>query len=72
MQENNHFWAIWNNTKPQKHRERKKTNHQNQKSDEKKHLFAFWQTTPYFCKIFVFYQSTFFHVYKAVFLLKTL
>ena len=48
MQENNHFGLFC--TK-QKHRntEKKKQNHQNQKRDEKKHLFAFWQTTPYFC-----------------------
>ena len=29
--------------------QKKKTNHQNQENDKKKHLFAFWQTTPYFC-----------------------
>ena len=48
MQENNHFVLFW--TK-QKHRntKKRKQNHQNQKSDQKKHLFAFWQTTPYVC-----------------------
>ena len=66
MQENNHFGQFEQNKSTETQRI-KKQNHQNQKSDEKKHLFAFWQTTSYLCKIFVFYQGTFFHVYKAVF-----
>ena len=63
---NNHFGLFW--TK-QKHRntENKKTKPPKPKKWRKINLFAFWQTTPYFCKFFVFYQGTFFHVYKAVF-----
>ena len=42
------FWAILYKTKAQEHREKKNLNHQKQKNN-KKHRFAFWQATPYFC-----------------------
>ena len=42
-QENNLFGPFYK-TKTQKHRETRK----HQKNRPKKHLFAFWQTTPYF------------------------
>ena len=66
MQENNHFGLFCTKLK-HRNTEKKKQNHQNQKDDKKKHLFAFPQTTPYFLLNFCFfYQVALSHVCKAV------
>ena len=68
LQENSLFWAFLQNTRTKTQATKNKTTKKQKKNIPKKHPFAFWQTTPYFCKIFVFfYQGTFFQVYKAVF-----
>ena len=61
------FWAFLQNTRTKTQATQKQNHQKAKKNIPKKHPFAFWQTTPYFCKIFVFYQGTFFQVYKAVF-----
>ena len=66
LQENSLFGPFYKTQEP-KHRQQKTKTPKKQKNIPKKHPFAFWQTTPYFCKFFVFYQGTFFQVYKAVF-----
>ena len=66
LQENSLSGPFYKTQEP-KHRQQKTKTPKNKKNIPKKHPFAFWQTTPYFCKIFVVYQGTFFQVYKAVF-----
>ena len=67
LQENSPFGPFLQNTRTKTQATKNKNTKKQKKTYQKKHPFAFWQTTPYFCKIFVFYQGTFFQVYKAVF-----
>ena len=69
MQENSLFGPFYE-TQAQKHRGKKKQNHQKTKNRPKKTAFCILANNPLFLVDFCFFQVTLFHVCKAVFCCK--